>query len=207
MARNLNSSLLAQFQAKTLLPVILVEAQFLSGWLRLWSGSGSLAWNGYTWTGVMLPNGEMLGQISQLTEVTDVNAQSIALALSGIPVAVVQQALNECRPSYPCNIYIAALDPVTLTLLTPFRAWGGLLDVPTISESGDTCTIAISVETRMVDLQRAREWHYTHEDQQVFSPGDLGFEFVGALQNFTVNWGKGSPVAPAAGVLIRAATP
>lgn len=207
MARNLNSSLLAQFQAKSLLPVIFMEAQFVSGWLRLWTGIGQTTWNGQTWTGVAMPNGDMLGKISPLGETTGLEAQSIALSLSGIPTTAVQQAINECRPNYPCNLYVGAIDPASGAIISPFRSWGGLLDVPTIAESGDTCTIAISVETRLVDLKRAREWHYTHQDQQILSPGDLGFEFVGALQNFTVNWGKGAPVAPTAGVVVRGTGP
>jgi hypothetical protein len=203
VSRAANPSLLAQFQANSLMPVVFMEAQFVSGWVRLWTGMGQISWNGQTWTGVMMPNGEMLGKISPLGETTGVEAQSIALSLSGIPVGSVQQAINECRPSYPCNLYLGAMDPVSGAIITPFRSWGGLLDVPTIAESGDTCTIAISVETRLVDLQRPREYHYTHEDQQLFSPGDMGFVFVGALQNFTVNWGTGAPVAPTAGVLVR----
>jgi hypothetical protein len=65
----------------------------------------------------------------------------------------------------------------------------------TISKDGQAVTVTITVETRLVDLQRAPEWTYTHADQQIFSPGDDGFKFVAGLQNFTVTWGKANPVA------------
>ena len=80
------------------------------------------------------------------------------------------------------------------------------MDVPTITDGTDTIAVAISVETRMVDLQRARAWRFTNQDQQLFSPGDLGFQFVGALQNFTVYWGTGAPVAPVANVPVQLPT-
>ena len=49
-----------------------------------------------------------MGLINQLTETTDLEAQTIALQLNGIPASAVQQVLTECRPSYVANIYIGA---------------------------------------------------------------------------------------------------
>lgn len=197
MSRGLTTAIGAEFAKQKLAPLLFVEIEFVSGWVRLWSGSGSIVWNSKTWYGVVLPNGTVIGGISQLQEVTDGSAQAAALSLSGIPSTAVQQVLNECRQSNQANIFLGAADQTTGAVLAdPYTAWSGYTDVPTISDTGDTCTVTISVESRLVDLQRSREWRYTHEDQQLFSPGDLGFEFVGALQNLSVNWGKGWPVFP-----------
>lgn len=202
-SRGLTSNLLAEFSAKKLRPAFFVRAQFVSGWIYLWSGLGAIDWNGHTWTGIALPNGEMLGMISQLVEGTDLQAQGIALALGGIPASSMQQVLNECRPSFGVYIYIGAMADDGSIVPSPICAWAGRMDIPTINESGETMTVVISVETVLVDLQRPREWRYTDQDQQLFSPGDLGFQFVGALQDFQVNWGNGAPVAPIANVPIK----
>ena len=197
MPRGLTSAIAAQFAAENLAPVFLVDCQFASGWVYLWSGMGAIEWNGHTYYGVGLPTGESLGMISSLVESTDVQAQAASLSLSGIPTTAVQQVLNECRQSYLCRIYLGAINLTDGTLIAdPFRAWGGTTDVPTITEDGNTCTVAITVESRLVDLQRTREWRYTHEDQQLFSPGDLGFQFVAALQDVNITWGKGFAVSP-----------
>lgn len=197
MARGLTTAVATEFAKLKLQPLLFVEVEFVSGWVRMWSGSGSLDWNGNTWYGVVMPNGQVLGTISQLQEVSDGSAQAAALSLGGIPSTAVQQVLSECRQNNMANIFLGAADQATGAVLAdPYCAWSGYTDVPTISDSGDACTVTISVESRMVDLQRSREWRYTHEDQQLFSPGDLGFEYVGALQSLSVNWGKGWPVFP-----------
>jgi hypothetical protein len=47
----------------------------------------------------------------------------------------------------------------------------------------------------LIDLNRAREWRYTHESQQQISPGDRGFEYVAGLQEREIRWGLGQSIA------------
>jgi hypothetical protein len=182
--RDLTTALMAEMAKKSLAPILLVETQFLSGWVRLWTGRGGLQWNGETWGGIVLPNDQLIGAISQLTESNDMTADMMTLSLSGIPSTAIAQVLNEVRPSFVCNVYLGALDTATgLPIATPYRSWSGYTDVPTISDAGETCTIQLTVESRMAELQRTRDWWYTHEDQQLISPGDMGFQFVGGIQD------------------------
>jgi hypothetical protein len=48
----------------------------------------------------------------------------------------------------------------------------------------------------MIDLQRPRERRYTHEDQQIDHPGDMGFEYVSQLQELNLAWGKATATVP-----------
>ena len=49
------------------------------------------------------------------------------------------------------------------------------------------CFVAISTHVGtlswLIDLTVARTWRYTHENQQVLYPGDLGFEYVTSIQD------------------------
>lgn len=72
----------------------------------------------------------------------------------------------------------------------PILMFEGKLDVPSIQEGGDTSTITLSYESRLIDLQRSRESRYTNEDQQRAFAGDLGCEFVASLQEKQITWGK-----------------
>jgi len=72
----------------------------------------------------------------------------------------------------------------------PAIAFAGRLDVPEIDDNGQTATITISYESRLVDLERPRERRYTHEDQQIDYSGDLGFEYVAAIQEWNGVWGR-----------------
>ena len=82
-----------------------------------------------------------------------------------------------------------AIDSSGALVVDPYTTFQGRLDVPEIVDGGDDCTIQISYESRLIDLERARERRYTHEDQQIDSPGDKGFEFVTLIQDQTVVWG------------------
>lgn len=70
----------------------------------------------------------------------------------------------------------------------PYLAFDGRLDVPVIDDAGDTCTIAISYESRLIDLEKARERRWTHDDQQIDFAGDLGFEYVPGLPDQVLTW-------------------
>ena len=50
---------------------------------------------------------------------------------------------------------------------------------------------ALVGESRLIDLNRARNFRSTHEDQQQIFHGDLGFEYVAAIQDKEVSWGRG----------------
>ncbi|HBN31649.1 MAG TPA: hypothetical protein DD416_10620, partial [Rhodobacteraceae bacterium] len=73
----------------------------------------------------------------------------------------------------------------------PVQAFSGRLDVPEIADDANTCTITISYESRLIDLNTARSWRYTHESQQSLYPGDRGFEYVTAIQDREITWGRG----------------
>ena len=45
-------------------------------------------------------------------------------------------------------------------------------------EAGETATISLTVESRLVDWERRRVRRYNNADQQVAFSGDKGFEFV-----------------------------
>jgi hypothetical protein len=70
-------------------------------------------------------------------------------------------------------------------------------------DGAERCEIQITYESRLIDLNRAREWRYTHESQQQISPGDLGFEYVAGLQEREIRWGMGQSRAGQAAVNAR----
>lgn len=73
----------------------------------------------------------------------------------------------------------------------PTLVFSGRLDVPQIADAGDSCTITISYENKLVDLTVPREWRYTHESQRALHPSDRGFEYVTSIQDKEITWGRG----------------
>jgi hypothetical protein len=63
------------------------------------------------------------------------------------------------------------------------------MDVMTIDETGETCSITLTAENRLIDLERPRVRRYTSEDQKSLHPNDKGFDFVNSLQEAEIKWG------------------
>jgi hypothetical protein len=146
MPRPLTGSLLAALGKSLVKPVFLVEAEFTSGFLRVWSGFGPLSWNGHTWSGSRAntdPETVLVGMTS-IQESIEIAANGIKLRASGIKSSMVTRVMEECRQNYPVTVYIGALDPDTDALIAdPAQAFSGLMDVPVISDSGETCDVEI----------------------------------------------------------------
>lgn len=58
------------------------------------------------------------------------------------------------------------------------------------TEVGDTATITLSAESRMVTWDRPRTRRYNNEDQQSRYPGDRGFEYVAQMVEKSLIWGR-----------------
>lgn len=186
MPRGLTASLETATLAPVVVPIMLVEALFDSGAVRLWTGIGDLSWNGQTWTGA----GSLLG-VADVQETAEIRATGVDVALSGVPSTLVSLALAEPYQGRLCNIYLGALDVGTLAVLAdPYLIFAGRMDVMTLEEGAETATIALSVESRLIDLEVARERRYEHQDQIVDAPTDKFFEFTTGLVDARILWGR-----------------
>ncbi|MFD1913796.1 hypothetical protein [Halodurantibacterium flavum] len=172
--------------APEVFPFLLFEGQFLSGWVRLWSGIGLLQWGGRQWQGA----GTLIG-LGSVSETTDVVAEGTSVTLSGVPLDLVQIGIAEVRQGLPGRIWLGFLDGAGQIVPDPVLVFSGRCDVPEIADDAETCRITVSYESRLVDLQTPREWRYTHEAQQVLAPGDLGLAHVAAIQEREIKWGRG----------------
>lgn len=184
MARDLTASVITQLQSASVTVGILFEGEFASGWVRLWSGIGSLSWDGKTWTGT----GNLLG-ISGIDETAEVRASGMTVSLSGVPSDLLSAALGDARSGRIGRVYLAFFSGGSI-VADPILQFEGRLDVPAIEDGPETATISISYESELIDLERARERRYTPEDQAIDFPGDLGFDYVASLQDAQITWGR-----------------
>ena len=175
----------AAASAEDVRPALFVEAQFQSGTSRLWTGYGEITWGGHVWTG----GGHLLG-ISAMEQTAEVKARGAVLSLSGIPLDLISLALTEARQGDVGRVYLGFFDTNWQLVADTDHIFAGLLDVPQIEESGESATVTITYESQLIDLQRPREWRYTHESQQALHPGDRGFEYVTKIQDVDIKWGR-----------------
>lgn len=183
MARDLSASMQTEVDAAAVEPVFFVEMDFSSGFVRVWSGYGEFTWDAKTWSGV-----GHLGEIEPLSEGIDFVANGASLKLSGIPSDLISVALGEYYQGRAATIYLGLLDSAGAIIADPVPIYAANMDTMEINEDGETSTIIVRIESQAISLKRSREWRYTHEDQQIDYPGDLGFEYVAGLQDKEVLW-------------------
>lgn len=184
MARDLSSGVNTEVQAAIVHPVVLFEGDFNGSIARVWTGIGTLNWAGYNWSGL----GTLAG-ISAIEETTEVSAKQVTVSLSGIPLENISLVLGSAKQGRGGKVWLGFLDANGNLIADPYLAFSGMLDVPVIEDAGESATISITYESRLVALERARERRYTHEDQQIDYPNDLGLAYVNAIQDAQISWG------------------
>lgn len=186
MAHSMTTGMLDATLAPQVAPFLLCQITTNAGIVRFWNGLADLSWNGETWKGV----GEFLG-IDQVEETADLQASSVAISLSGIPTDLISIALQSLSRYMPALIYLGAFDLATGAIIVdPFLIRNGRVDTGTISDQGDTASITVTAESRLISMMNSRERRYTDQDQQIEHPGDFGFSFVDQIQNVSITWGQ-----------------
>lgn len=196
MARTIDAATEAALVSPEVLPVFLFKAIFDEGPIYLWTGYGDLLWDSITWTGT-----GTFGSVSEIEETTNVQANGVRVSLNGIPSSIISLALTYEYRDRPCSFYLGAVSLAAPNTLVgdPLVQMGGRMDVMSLEDTGDSGSLSISIENRLIDLARARERRFTHDDQQIDYPGDDGFEYVAGLQDKSISWGVAEPSAASRG--------
>lgn len=200
-SRGLTSGMQTAVAGGNFVPALFVFCDFSSGPVYVWTGWGSISWNGHTWTGL----GDFIA-CDKIAEDAQVAARSLKLSLNGVPSSIITIAMTDLYRGRACQIFLGAFDTTTnppTLISSPIQIFGGRMDVMTIRDAGDKCNIDLTVETRLIDLQRQRERRFTDADQKFFYPGDTGFQYVAGLQDQLIYWGQATPMGaglPAAGL-------
>lgn len=185
--RNITPAAAAQCMATQLACALFVEMHFRDSIQYVWSGYGSIAWNGQTWLGM-----GHLASVGTITEDSTITAQGITLGLSGIDNTLLPEALSQVQQGLPCKVSLAFFNPDASIVADPILVFAGRMDQPTLEEGADTSTISIAVENRLADLQRPLVRRCTDQDQRHDYPRDSGYAFVAQLMEWNSAWGINS---------------
>ena len=205
MSRDLSTGVSDALEQDVIYPFTAVELQFDgNNVVRLWTGVGTLVFGGNSWTGA----GELL-DISSIEETSDISAKGATVTLSGVPSSVLSLALSEPYQGRVGKIYLGLFmigklekesgDYILLqdgsrieletqeTSLT--EVFSGFMDRMTIDEQAESSTIGLSLENKLVTLERPRTARYSHEFQRTIDSTDKGLEYVESIQLKEFVWG------------------
>jgi hypothetical protein len=188
MPRDLSADFLAAIKSKKIRPAIFVEMHFTSGPDYLWSGQGTISWNGHDWIGA-----GSLVSIAPIEEGSNVMARGIAVAFSGIDASILAGIMGEFRVGLPAIVYLGLFDSGNNLIDSPIISWAGWTDRPEIEMDGQTATITVNCENKLVSMNVAVDRRCTNEQIQYDHPGDRGGEFINSIQDTVIYWGRVSP--------------
>jgi hypothetical protein len=161
MSRQLDSTLATGLSAGTIMPVLLAQITFRSGAQYVWTGVGSLSYGGHIYLGV----GSLAG-IGVVVEGIDVQADGTTVTLSGIDPVLLAESMTDVQLGAPATIWFGLMSGGAL-LGSPAVLFKGQVDQPTVTHSGDTISISLKLENRLVNMQRASMRRYTAADQRL----------------------------------------
>jgi len=198
MSRTLTSAMQTMAAAKVSRPIFLVRMVFDNAEspneLNVWTGMGDLTYDSETYTGV----GDLLS-ISEIKETSDVSATGINVALTGVKSSLIAVAKNHEYQGRELTVRLGAFDEAGSLIADPVIIFSGFMDTMTIAEAGEYSTITIAVENKLVAFERSRVRRYTAEDQKIEHPTDKGFEYVTAIVEKQILWGRPTGTAQGGG--------
>jgi len=206
MSRDVTQTTLNLLDDSVIYPFFAVELLFDGEEvLRLWTGQGTLVYQGVSWFGT----GNLL-QIDTIEETSEIAAKGATVTLSGVPSEVLSLALSEPYQGRQAKIYLGTFSKgqllqedsayillqdggkITLedrkTDLT--EVFAGYMDQMNIEESEGGSIVTLTIENKLIDLERPRTARFTNAYQKYLYPNDKGLEFVEDLQIKELFWGK-----------------
>ena len=206
MSRDLNPDTIQSISENVVYPFFAVELQFDGNIVRMWTGQGTLVLaDNSEWVGL----GQLLS-ISAIEETSEMSVKGASISLSGIPSELLSLALSEPYQGRIAKIYFGTFLQGSILQESSYyillqdgsrinledmsanlnELFSGYMDQMNIEEAGDTATIEMMVENKLIDLERARVARFTSGYQKSVYPGDLGMDFIEDLQDKRISWGR-----------------
>jgi|TARA_A100001391_G_scaffold142588_2_gene100334 hypothetical protein len=190
MARTLGTDFSAQLESSSFTPFYAISIAFSPNKLNLWTGYNDLFFDSETYVG----SGNLL-LISNIEETSDIKATGMSISLSGLDSNILAEILTEDVQGTSVEVYFGVLtttDNQTVLVDDPYKVFDGFIDTMTIAESGEESTVRVTVENKLITLEKAKSKRYTDQDQKQLFPTDKGLEFVDDLQDKSLVWGGGT---------------
>ena len=187
MSRSINANIVSALANTEIEPFYAVKMAFSTATLYLWTGYGDKTINSETYIG----SGNLLS-IDGLAEASDLSATGTDIVLNGIDSTILTYALTEEYQGREVNIYwgVGGVSEVV-------EVFSGYMDQMIITDKGDTSTIKLSVESKLIILERPNIRRYTEGSHSSViategysNSNDSFFRWVAKLQDVQVPWGR-----------------
>ena len=176
--------------AEVFRPVLFLFLDLDGGDVTVNSSDQDIAWDfdgdssNETFTGV-----GQFGSVSVINESADMKATGIQTILTGVPTTHISNAFSEDYSGRIAKLYIGFLNASRVLVADPMVIFAGRIDTMDI-QIGKTASVSVSIESKLVDWERARIRRYTNEDQRNLYSTDEFCEFVVQTVEKELVWGQ-----------------
>lgn len=183
MSRGLTASVESHLEGAVVSPVVFIEMDFPSGTVRLFTGQGQISWNSQTWDGT----GELIS-VGNISETMDGSAQGTEIVATGIDSDLISDVTEDDWQNSDVTIWIGFYDASKNVIASAKRMFYGFMDTGEIVDNGETATIKINAESKLINQLRRIQYRYTDQDQRKLHPGDTGFRHLARIQDKQIVW-------------------
>jgi len=184
----IDAGALSRLSADDTEPFLAVKAEFDTDDILVWTGTDDITVNSETYTGA----GTLLG-IERVEEDSEISSNGMAISLSYMDKTVLNYALTENYQNRPLTIYMGFVMGGSNEVAGVLTYFKGRMQTMKINDTPDGAMIALTAESRLIDLTKPRGYRYTNQAQQHLFSGDLGMKYISQIQEKQIFWGKKQP--------------
>ena len=197
MSRTIDSGLLAALTGNAVEPFYAVELLFDVktttdvngdpidiGPMRMWTGLGNRTINVRGTDQVFAGTGALLN-IAAAEEVGDLSAKAMTISLTGLDSSIISLAMQEPYQRRKARVYMGEKSVSSVV-----EIFSGQMDTMQITDEPDMSTVVMTIESKLVELERSRNWRYNDESHKARHSDDTFFSYVQSIQDQQVAWGR-----------------
>lgn len=129
-------------------------------------------------------------------ESVDTDAPEMVCTVDGLDSTLVNELTGDAYQGNELSVYLGfftASERIAANLhVLDKPLWKGFLDSDTIEDNGETASIQIRGENRLVSILNPRSYRLTQADQEFLYPGvtDTFFKDIEVIQDLQIPWGR-----------------
>lgn len=127
--------------------------------------------------------------ISSVTETSEVQVGSVSVTLSGVNQAYVSILLSQSYIDRQLTIQRVLLNSSYGIIGNPIMIYDGRIQNFSITDTTSTSSVVVTASSHWADFQKKAGRRTNHNSQQMFFPGDKGFEFAANTVR-DLKWGR-----------------
>lgn len=184
MTREIHPATAAAGLGDVVRPFLTIEMDYPDGMVRASTLQETVVIDGQTYYGM-----GVLGTLSPVQEGAESRSYGVTASLTGVPGNFAAYLQSQDVQGRPATIRVGLMNHAYEIVGEMVTIFVGRMDTQDVS-AGKNTAVDVAIESLLIDWERARVRRYTDVDQQAAYPGDKGLEYVAALQNMSLTWGR-----------------